>query len=51
MDKEKEELVEFLKNNLKLEYKKSGGEYGTHVFKEVILTLGDEEISSIFIED
>lgn len=47
----REELIEFLKNNLRLEYEKSGGAYGSHEFKEVKLILGKEEISSIFIED
>lgn len=47
----KEELIEFLKTNLRLEYEKSGGTYGSHEFKEVKLMLGKEEISSIFIED
>ena len=47
----KEDLINFLRENLRLEYEKSGGTYGSHEFKEVKLMLGKEEISSIFIED
>ena len=47
----KEELIEFLKNNLRLKYEKSGNAYGSHEFKEVKLMIGEEEISSIWIED
>jgi hypothetical protein len=48
---DKQELIKFLKENLKLDYEKSGGSYGSHEFKEIKLILCGEEVSSIFIED
>jgi len=48
---EKEDLINFLRDNLRLEYEKSGGAYGSHEFKEMKLMLGEEEISSIWIDD
>lgn len=46
-----EEIKEYLKNHLKLEYETSGGVYGTNVIKEVKLLLEGEEISSIYLDD
>lgn len=48
---DKKELIDFLKENLELEYEKSGGSYGSHEFKEVKLILCGKEISSIFLDD
>lgn len=46
-----EELKEYLKNNLKLEYEVTGGSFGSTVIKEVKLVLEGEEISSIYLDD
>ena len=46
-----DQIKEYLKKNLKLEYEVTGGSYGSAIIKEVKLLLGEEEISSIYIDD
>lgn len=48
---DKQELINFLKENLELEYEITRGSYGSKDFKEIKLILCGSEISSIFIDD
>lgn len=46
----KEELVDFLKNNLRLSYKAPTNNYGHKSSAELTLTLEGEEISTVYID-
>lgn len=46
-----EELIEFLKDNLKIRYESNSGSYGTGAYKVIKLELCGEEISETYLDD
>lgn len=45
-----EQVVEFLKNNLELDIKESGGSYGEKEYYQIELKLKGDSISTIYLD-